>query len=397
MKLKGRSRGIGAGRGWLALAGVFMGGALLLPLGCGEYSSWNERWLFDDHDGHSSSPNEVPAAPVPAAPVPACGGAPIDGYGYAEPPEFWLGTRSVFELRVDGPGYLMAGTAGADASELRFLRNTGLSVTPDGSIELAGEPALGYPLDAVVGGPCLGELRAPSIAAPRATSSINILMNLDPRTPVVHFDVLDASATANTSLSLSVFDNVGQARTVDIYFSNAGNGLHNYYVLVDGADLVGGTPGTPVWVGRGSLQFDANGALSVASTPPFDIAFAGAGPGQDIYLSFGPDIASGGNGSGSSTAFASYDEVFALSADGVAVGTGSGIDVLPNGEVLVYYDNGEVLPIGTLALARFPEEPELAPLADGWATTAESGPPQLGQPQSPGRGAVIIESVSPWP
>jgi flagellar hook protein FlgE len=135
----------------------------------------------------------------------------------------------------------------------------------------------------------------------------------------------------------------------------------------------------------------------VASTPPFDIAFAGAGPGQNIYLSFGADIASGGNGSGSSTAFASYDAVFALSVDGVAEGTGAGIDVLPNGEVLVYYDNGEVLPIGTLALARFPGEPELAPLAEGWATTAESGPPQLGQPQSPGRGAVIIESVSPWP
>jgi flagellar hook protein FlgE len=69
------------------------------------------------------------------------------------------------------------------------------------------------------------------------------------------------------------------------------------------------------------------------------------------------------------------------------------MDVRPNGGVLIYYDNGETLPLGTLALARFRSEVALAPFGEGWAMTAESGPPQLGTPQSSGRGMIVGGAV----
>ena len=153
----------------------------------------------------------------------------------------------------------------------------------------------------------------------------------------------------------------------------------------------------PSAVGTGSLQFDPSGALSSTTTPPIAISFGGGAAAQVIELSFGPDIASGASGYEGSTSFASDTTVFTLAADGLTQGTGSGIDVRSDGDVLVYYDNGEALSIGHLALARFAHEAALAPVGDGWGMTANSGPPQLGTPQSPGRGMVVVESISAWP
>ena len=89
--------------------------------------------------------------------------------------------------------------------------------------------------------------------------------------------------------------------------------------------------------------------------------------------------------------------MFSLTLDGGTDGTGSGLDVRPNGDVLVLYDNGEALSIGNLALARFAREGGLAPFGDGWGLTPESGPPLLGTPQSSGRGMIVVTSVSAWP
>jgi flagellar hook protein FlgE len=198
-------------------------------------------------------------------------------------------------------------------------------------------------------------------------------------------------------LSLTVFDSAGTLHPFDIYFSNLGGMAYEYHVVADGADLVGGTPGDFVLLSTGSLQFDANGALSSSTTPAVDVAFAAGAAPSPIELHYAPDIASGASGHEGSTSFASDTTVFSLAADGQTEGTGSGIDVRPNGDVLVYYDNGEALPIGTLALARFRREAALAPVGEGWGMTPESGPPQLGTPQSPGRGMLVVGSVSNWP
>jgi flagellar hook protein FlgE len=367
---------------------------MLLPLGCGDYVSWNERWPFDGGHEHASTP---PGAGE-AAPVAECAAAPIEGYGYADPPEFWLGTQAEFALRVDGPGYLVAGTPGGDASELRYLRSARLSVGTDGGVEIGGEPALGYPLDVAPDGACLSSLRAPNLAPPRATSSIDIGMNVDSRSNIVTFDVLDPEATSNGAVSMLVFDSGGTTHYLDIYFSHQGGRVWQYDVLVDGGDLVGGTPGQPVLVSTGTLQFDSTGALSLATTPPFEVSFAGGvAPSQRIALSYGRDIASGGSGLERTVNFASDSAVFSLSVDGRNEGTASGVDVRPNGELLVYYDNGDAVPIGSLALARFPREAALASDGEGWGPTSDSGAPSLGAPQSLGRGMIVVESVSAWP
>jgi flagellar hook protein FlgE len=382
----------GKRRGRPRFAQAFTAFAWLLPLGCGDYMSWDDRSLFDGHDEGGSS---AATSNGEASPIPACDAAPIEGYGYAEAPEFWLGTQAALELRVEGPGHLVAGTG--DASELRYLRAGEVSVAPDGNLELGGEPALGYPQNVTPGEACLSQLRAPSFAPPKATSSIDIGMNVDPRSSIVTFDVSDPNGTSNDSLDMTVFDSAGTLHPFHMYFSNLGEMAYEYRVVANGGDLVGGTPGEFVLVSTGSLQFDSNGVLSSSTTPPVDIPFVGADAPIHIELRFAPDIASGASSYEGSTSFASDTEVFSLTADGQTEGTGAGMDVRPNGDVLVYYDNGETLSIGTLALARFRSEAGLAPFGEGWSMTPESGPPQLGVPQSSGRGMIVGGAVSVWP
>jgi hypothetical protein len=50
-------------------------------------------------------------------------------------------------------------------------------------------------------------------------------MNLDPRSFIPGFDILDADATANPSTSLTVIDSLGAGHIVDVYFANAGGNL----------------------------------------------------------------------------------------------------------------------------------------------------------------------------
>jgi flagellar hook protein FlgE len=367
-----------------------MAGAVfaLLATGCGQLASWDERWMFDTgrHDG-SPAPGESAGV--------ACEADEIFGYHYAGSSEFWLGSQAALDVSVSGPGYLVAGAAGASDEALRFARSGELFVASDGTISLGqDEPALGFAPGAVPGGPCPVALRAPVFSPPQATSSVEIGMNLDPRTPITSFDIADPNGTSSSSVSFSVFDSLGAAHILDIYFAYPAPLLVEYHVLADGGDISDQTAGHPVDLSAGTLQFNSLGALDVATTPAVEISFSGgATPNQAISLDFGPDIVNdGSSGVAGSTMFAAPSAVYSLSSDGHPSGTGTDIEVGAAGDVRVRFDNGDALTIGTLALARFPREAALAPSGDdgGWVVTPDSGAPQLAAPQAPGRGALIV-------
>ncbi len=361
-------------------------------LACGGGTSTDERW---DADVQSASPNmpwPVEAGTeVSRDDTRRCRARPIAGYHYAEPPEFWLGWQGDTALRVDGPGFLVSEDAVRLDRAERFSTQVLFSVGPDGTLEDAGgHRLLGYGPEQIVGGRCLVSLRAPAVAAPRATASVSIRINLDPRSLAVEFDLVDPSASSSSALSFEVFDSVGASRRVDVYFAAAGGNGYAYYVLADGSDIQGGTPGVGVLLSApGFLQFTTDGALHAATTPQVCVSFTGATPEQCLAFDFGLDIASGGSGLSGSTGFAEDTSVSALDRDGHATGTAGSAQVAPSGEVTVNYDNGKSLLIGTLALARFANEDGLVDGGEAsFRATVSSGPPQYGAPLKPGRGQV---------
>src|SRR5271166_4890330 len=75
---------------------------------------------------------------------------------------------------------------------------------------------------------------------------------------------------------IQVFDSLGQAHTLTVTFTETKANTWNYTVDIPGADLTGGTPGTPSQLATGTLTFDGSGNLT-APAPPGQIAIAAKG------------------------------------------------------------------------------------------------------------------------
>lgn len=240
----------------------------------------------------------------------------------------------------------------------------------------------------------VSSLKVPTASlAPHATEEITITANLDASAaiPANPFDITNPPLNSDSTTSITVFDSLGEARTLDIYFVKTADNAWEYHVVADGAELNGGTPGTFTEVGQGTLTFDTNGALLDAQTPDLTIDFAGgATPGQVITMDFGDDITNdGASGLGGTTQFASASAVSSQSQDGYASGEFSGVAIDGVGLVQGLYTNGQKIAIGQLAVAKFRSNDGLGRAGSGlWIETRDSGTAALGAASTGGRASV---------
>lgn len=239
----------------------------------------------------------------------------------------------------------------------------------------------------------VSDLRVPTASlSPFATSEITITANLDStaEVPVAAFDLADPAGTSNASTSITVFDSLGAARTLDVYFRKTAANTYDYFVLANGDDLAGGTPGAFTQLSTGTLAFNTDGALDTATTPDISADFAGgATAAQVITMNFGTDIASGGTGLDGTTQFASATAVSSQSQDGYASGEFSGLAIDGTGLVQGLYTNGQKIAIGQLAVAKFRSNDGLGRAGQNlWIETRESGTAALGAAGAGGRASV---------
>jgi flagellar hook protein FlgE len=238
----------------------------------------------------------------------------------------------------------------------------------------------------------VSDLQVPTASlAPFATKNITVTANLDPRAAVKTFDITQPDQTSNFSTSIQVFDSLGTARTLDVYFNNAGGNQYTYNVVADGGEIAGGTAGTPQLLGTGTLAFNADGALDTATTPALSVDFAGgANAGQAINLNFGKDITNDGTtGLGGTTQFASDSAVSSQAQDGYTSGEFSGLAIDGTGLVQGLYTNGQKVAIGQLAVAKFRSNDGLGRAGQNlWIETRESGTAALGAASAGGRASV---------
>jgi flagellar hook protein FlgE len=297
------------------------------------------------------------------------------------------------DVALNGDGFLVvAGTV--DGITGNFYTRAGqLTIDKDGDlVNQQGLNVQGYianadgTLQASV-----SNLAVPTASlAPFATTEITVTANLDPREAISTFDILDPDGTSNHSTSITVFDSLGTARTLDVYFNNAGGNLYTYNVVADGADIAGGTPGTNTLVSTGTLQFNTDGALDTATTPALSISFAGgATANQAVALDFGQDITGGGTGLDGTTQFSSASAVSSQSQNGFASGEFSGLAIDGTGLVQGLYTNGQKIAIGQLAVAKFRSNDGLGRAGQNlWIETRDSGTAALGAAGAGGRASV---------
>lgn len=320
-----------------------------------------------------------------------CPSSFLDESHYAEGNEFWLGDQSETTWGVTGLGYFASQGAELLASTFRYSRTLALSVRPDGVLEdNEGNPVLGY-APGPLADDCLTTLLAPIATPARATTELHLVANLDSQAsnPLVPFDTTNPAQSAIAPpFSVPCVDPAGTNHSLAVYFERVAPGYFRYHVLAPSSDLYRGTNGLTE-LGVGALQFDSEGALLLETSPLTCVTFSGASE-QCFTFDFGKSIADdGATGFEGSTSFASATAVTQVTGDGYAAGTGTKLNVDATGVVTVLFDNAQTRVIGTLALARFPNEAELE-RAEGNAfrQTSTSGDPAFGPPTSPGRGSV---------
>ncbi len=307
-------------------------------------------------------------------------------------------TDSPTDLALSGDGFFMVqgNQGGIDG---RFYTRAGqFSISADGRlVNPNGLELLGYPAntDGTMSAQ-LGPLTVAGGTLPATpTTAGDISVNLDANAPVTVFDPLNPDATSNFSTAMTVYDSLGNSHEVTIYFSKSAANTWDWSAMVDGAEITGGTPGTPTVGASGQLTFTTDGELDTETITVNNWDFVDATPGQTIAFDFGDAITTdGGTGLAATTQFGSPSTTNGLSQDGFGAGTVAGISIEADGTVTGVFSNGQRRTLGQVAVADFASEHGLQRAGSGlWVETQESGEALVGMAGTGGRGAIVAGAL----
>lgn len=229
----------------------------------------------------------------------------------------------------------------------------------------------------------------------KATSDVNVNMNIDSRQDVKTFNPQDPENTSSFSHTITVYDNVGTARLVTLYYNKTANNNWQYHAMVDGADAEGGQEGTMVEMANGTLVFNAKGQLQAEQPGQNSFNFnKGAAPGQQINFNFGESLSEGGTGLDATTQYGSDTAVARHTQNGASAATLTSLSFNDDGILTAVYDNGESRDIAQIAIAKFENNEGLFKVGKNlFKESKKSGQAAMGKPGESGRGEVLSKSI----
>lgn len=281
-----------------------------------------------------------------------------------------IGTSNPLDMAINGNGFFRLSRDG----EIVYSRNGQFHLDREGYIiNATGANLTGLQATNGLIGGAVTNLRVQVDGAggfPQASTQSSIIANLDAEAGIVDqvlnpFDPADPVSYSNAT-SMTLYDDIGVARTVATYFVKTAANTWDVYATEDGA-LVGGAPATPI----GTLGFAA-GRLDAATLTalPFNV--------NGVTLDFA-----------GSTQVASGFGVTELWTDGYPPGRFSGLTISDDGIIQTRYSNGRTEIVGQIRLDDFTNPHGLQPLGNNlFAETPESGQPIPGTPMSGRAGAV---------
>ena len=246
-------------------------------------------------------------------------------------------------MAIQGNGYFVLSDA---SGALSYTRDGQTQVSSNGTlVGFNGDSVMGYSVNAAgVSSGVLGPIAIPQgVLAPTASTQTTVSGNLDASSPVIAGAINPANpATYSTSVSVQVYDSLGNSHVLTYYYQNAGVGVApvaetwNWTATLDGS-AVG------LANNSGVIGFDNTGAIVAGAKPalPLTAAIAGA-----ANLSLNLDFSGLTQYAGGTAATGS--------ADGNAVGRPEGVQIGNNGGVSISYSNGQTVNVAQVAVATFP-------------------------------------------
>ncbi|PIP01468.1 MAG: hypothetical protein COW18_02110 [Zetaproteobacteria bacterium CG12_big_fil_rev_8_21_14_0_65_54_13] len=296
-------------------------------------------------------------------------------------------------------------------------------------IDGGGNIVQGYAIDSL-SGKAIGsatDLSFGNLAAQaKSTANVTSALTLDSTAPALPvgtiFNPADP-ATFHFKSDVTVFDALGATHVVSQQFTRmgqdaAGNNVWDYHTSVDGADLVGGTAGTPTEVGTPtastvaggivtaigtqSLVFGPAGELVQENAPPATFNWTGAAA-STITLNFGNASGQGalypvatadaqgitGTGLDATVQMAGAFATRQVTKDGYAAGFLDTLNTDSSGTVFGSFTNGQRRALFQVALAKFPNDAVLNHVGGNlMQETIQSGTPVLEKPGNGGMGTI---------
>ncbi len=300
------------------------------------------------------------------------------------------------DLAMSGNGFFVVK---GDGTGQTYTRDGSFRFDKDGwLVNLKGGRVQAYeatPTGQVTGK--LTDVRIPYNTVPaRPTNKIDLHMNLDARVPVsLPLDPLKPEETAQFTSGLQVFDSVGNAQPLTVYFNKTQDSQWEWHAMTDGANLQGGTAGTPTEVMTGSLLFDASGKLQNETQTIVNSNFSnGAIPDQNLRVDFGDTIDGGGTGEKGTTQYGSKSATFRNIQDGWSAGVLADVGIDADGVVTGVYTNGQNRVLGQIAVARFEATERLSKVGENqFRESVQSGQPLIGKANTNGRGTIMTKSL----
>ncbi|MEX1200364.1 MAG: flagellar hook protein FlgE [Methylophaga sp.] len=203
------------------------------------------------------------------------------------------------------------------------------------------------------------------------------------------------------STSATIFDSLGNEHVLTTYYqkidanaddggSAVGDNQWQAAVFVDGADVVGGTAGTPFELASDiRVAFTADGRLDSVDPSPLEVAFDADGAGGLFEWTSGADGQVVNISLAGSTQNSGPFNVGALTVNGFPTGRLTGVDVSDEGLIRATYSNGQAVPIGKIALGNFANPQALNKIGNtAWRETTDSGPVIAGEASTGSFGQV---------
>ncbi len=312
-------------------------------------------------------------------------------------PKFTQGTVSrtdnITDLALDGAGFFAVKSPWGEA----YTRDGAFRFDKEGHLVTGdGYRVQGFSADAngkITSKKSDIKLATTTLPA-KATEEVTVLMNLDSREIATQFNAENPLDSSNFNSSITVFDNTGTQRVVNLHFNKTADNAWEYRALVDGADAEGAEAGQLIEMASGKLQFNSKGQLQevVENTNSFN--FKGAEQGQKIKFNFGKTIADGGDGLDAITQYGSKSSLARHTQDGHSAGSLGSMSFNDDGILSASYDNGVTKELAQIAVARFDNNEGLFKMGRNlFKETLNSGQAALGKPGLDGRGNVLSKSI----
>ncbi|SCX78452.1 flagellar hook protein FlgE [Nitrosospira sp. Nsp13] len=289
-------------------------------------------------------------------------------------------SNNSLDIAISGNGFYRL----SDQGSISYSRNGQFHPDKDGYIvNSSGLRLTGYTADAAgqinAGAPSDIQISTADLP-PRATTSVNTLVNLDSREAALSsaaFDPAD-STTYHSFIPMPIHDSLGNSSTVSTYFVKTAANSWDVFASSEGTLLNGGAP-------LGALNFLSTGGLDPSSSAIFSVTKP-VTTGADSVV-FDMDFTG-------TTQFGSNFGVNALAEDGYASGRLTGFDVGADGMIRGSYSSGKILNLGQVVLANFSNPQGLQIQGDNaWTESSASGAPLVGAPNTGGLGSLQSGAV----